>query len=104
MAPIRLRRFSIAAYKGYDSQPLRETLHEMGIHPLVKHRVAPLNHYAHNTRISDDLYNQRSMTETVNSSVKCSYGSAVRAREWYREFREIVLMCLVYDIKQYVIR
>ena len=42
------------------------------------------------------------MTETVNSSVKCSYGSAVRAREWYREFREVVLMCLVYNIKQYV--
>ena len=42
------------------------------------------------------------MTETVNSSVKRSYGSAVRAREWYREFREVVLMCLVYNIKQYV--
>ena len=42
------------------------------------------------------------MTETVNSSVKRSHGSAVRAREWYREFREIVLMCLVYNIKQYV--
>jgi len=29
---------------------------------------------------------------------------AVRAREWYREFREIVLMCLVYNIKQYITR
>ena len=63
----------------------------------------PYDH-AHNARIEDDLYNQRSMTETVNSSVKRSYGSAVRAREWYREFREIVLMCLVYNIKQYVTR
>jgi len=27
---------------------------------------------------------------------------AVRAREWYREFREIVLMCLVYNIKRAV--
>ena len=42
------------------------------------------------------------MTETVNSSVKRSYGSAVRAREWYREFREVVLLCLVYNTKQYV--
>ena len=42
------------------------------------------------------------MTETPNSSVKRSYCSAVRAREWYREFREIVLLCLVYNIKQYV--
>ena len=73
----------LAADKGYDSQPLRETLREMGIRPLVKHRVfAPYDH-AHNARIEDELYNQRSMTETVNSSVKRSYGSAVRAREWY---------------------
>ena len=95
---------TLAADKGYDSQPLRETLREMGIRPLVKHRVfAPYDH-AHNARIEDDLYNPRSMAETVNSSVKRSYGSAVRAREWYREFREIVLMCLVYNIKQYVTR
>jgi len=93
---------TLAADRGYDSQPLRETLRDMGIRPLVKHRVfAPYDH-AHNARIEDELYNQRSMTETVNSSVKRSYGSAVRAREWYREFREIVLMCMVYNIKQYV--
>ena len=80
---------TLAADKGYDSQPLRETLREIGIRPLVKHRVfAPYDH-AKNARIEDDLYNQRSMTETVNSSVKRSYGSAVRARGWYREFREI---------------
>jgi hypothetical protein len=29
-----------------------------------------------------------------------SYGSAARAREWYREFREVVLMSLVYNIKR----
>ena len=71
---------------------------------VVDNRIfAPYDH-AHNARINDDLYNQRSMTETVNSSVKRSYGSAVRAREWYREFREIVLMCLVYNITQYITR
>ncbi len=26
-------------------------------------------------------------------------GDAIRARSWYREFREIVLMCDVYNIK-----
>ena len=74
----------------------------MGIRPLVKHRVfAPYDH-AHNARIEDDLYNQCSTTETVNSSVKRSDGGAVRVREWYREFREVVLLCLVYNITQYV--
>jgi IS5 family transposase len=95
---------TLAADKGYDSQPLRETLREMGIRPLVKHRVFAPYDYAHNARIDDDLYGQRAMTETANSSVKRSYGSAVRAREWYREFREIVLMCTVYNIKRYVTR
>ena len=27
---------------------------------------------------------------------------AVRARDWYREFREITLMCVVYNIKRAV--
>jgi hypothetical protein len=37
-------------------------------------------------------------------SVERSDGSAVRAREWSREFREVVLLCLVYNITQYVTR
>ena len=93
---------SLAADRGYDSQWLRDTLREMGIRPLVKHRILASYDHAHNARINDDLYNQRSMTETANSSVKRSYGSAVRAREWYREFREIALMCVIYNIKRYV--
>ncbi len=50
--------------------------------------------------VPDDLYNQRSMTETLNSAVKRSFGYVVRARTWYREFREISLMCVVSNIKQ----
>jgi IS5 family transposase len=92
----------LVADKGYDCQWLRETLRDDGIRPLIKHRLhAPYDH-AHNARIDDDLYGQRAMTETVNSSVKRSLGVAVRAREWYREFREIVLMCLVYNIRRAV--
>ena len=52
-----------------------------GYVPLVKHCVRTPYDHAHNARIDDDLYGQRSMTETANSSVKRSYGSAVRARE-----------------------
>lgn len=37
------------------------------------------------------------MSETA---VKRSLGVALRARTWYREFREIVLMCSVYNIKK----
>jgi len=95
---------TLAADKGYDSQPSRDTLCEMAIRPLVKHRVfAPYDH-AHDARIENDLYNQRSVTETVNSSVTRSDDFGVRAREWYCEFREVVLMCLAYNIKRYVTR
>src|SRR6056297_2405784 len=93
---------SLAADKGYDKQALREQLRELDIRPLIKHRIfAPYDH-AHNARIDEDWYAQRSMTETVNSAIKRSLGYAVRARTWYREFREIALMCVVYNIKQAV--
>jgi IS5 family transposase len=93
---------SLAADKGYDKQALRESLRELGIRPSIKHRIfAPYDH-AHNARIDDQRYNQRSTTETVNSAVKRSLGFAVRARTWYREFREIALMCVVYNIKRFV--
>ncbi|WP_224214688.1 transposase, partial [Natrinema longum] len=93
---------SLAADKGYDKQALRDQLRELDIRPLIKHRIfAPYDH-AHNARIDDNRYAQRSMTETVNSAIKRSLGYAVRARTWYREFREITLMCVVYNIKRAV--
>jgi hypothetical protein len=36
--------------------------------------------HAHNARIDEDRYAQRSMTETLNSAVKRSLGVAKRAR------------------------
>ena len=90
---------TLAADKGYDKNALRERLREFEIRPLIKHCIrAPYDH-AHNARIDENLYAQRSITEAVNSAVKRSLGYAVRARDWYREFREITLMCVVYNIK-----
>jgi hypothetical protein len=42
------------------------------------------------------------MTETVNSAAKRSLGFAVRARFWFREFREITLVRVVYNLKRTV--
>jgi len=71
---------TLAVDKGYDKNALREQLRELEIRPLIKHCIrAPYDH-AHNARINENLYAQRSMTETVNSAVKCSLGYAVRAR------------------------
>jgi IS5 family transposase len=90
----------LTADKGYDCNWLREDLRNLTIRPLIKHCInAPYDH-AHNARIDDEIYGQRAMSETVFSSVKRSLGVALRARSWYREFREVALMCAVYNIKR----
>ncbi|NHN65682.1 IS5 family transposase [Haloarcula sp. JP-Z28] len=91
---------SLAADKGYDWMELREKLREEGVRPLIKHReFRPIDH-AHNARIDGPRYRQRAMCETVFSTIKRTLGDAVRARTWYGEFRELVLMCVVHNIKQ----
>jgi len=93
---------SLAADKGYDWMALREKLRQEDVRPLIKHRLfRPIDH-AHNARIDGPLYRQRAMCETVFSAIKRTLGDAVRARAWYREFRELVLMCVVYNIKRSV--
>ena len=93
---------SLAADKGYDWMDLREKLREEGVRPLIKHRIfRPIDH-AHNARVDGPRYRQRSMCETVFSSIKRTHGDAVRARTWYREFRELVVKCVVHNIKRAV--
>ncbi|MDS0478380.1 IS5 family transposase [Natrinema sp. 1APR25-10V2] len=91
---------SLAADKGYDWMELREKLREEGVRPLIKHReLRPIDH-AHNARIDGPRYRQRAMCETVFSTIKRTLGDAVRARTWYGEFRELVLMCVVHNTKR----
>ena len=93
---------SLAADKGYDWMQLREKLREEGVRPLIKHReFRPIDH-AHNARIDGPRYRQRTMSETVFSTIKRTLGDAVRARSWYGEFRELVLMSAVHNINQAV--
>ncbi len=47
-------------------------------------------------------YRQRAMYETVFSPIKRTLYDAVRSRTWYGEFRELVLLCAVHNIKQAV--
>ena len=91
---------SLAGDKGYDDMSFREALRARGIRPLIKHREFASYDNAHNAPIDDDRYHQRSLTETANSSIKCSYGNSVRARDWFRQFREIALISGVYNVEQ----
>ena len=67
--------------------------------PLIKHRESRPIDRAHNARIDAAPYGQRAPSETVFSTVKRTLGHAVRARVRYREFHDIVLIYVVYNIK-----
>jgi len=93
---------SLAADRGYDAKSFRDELRENDIRPLIKHRIMnPLDH-AYNARMDGDRYHQRSMAETVFSSIKRTLGSAVRARSWWLEFREMLLKAAVYNLRRSV--
>jgi IS5 family transposase len=93
---------SVAADKGYDWKKLRDELRSRGVRPLLKHREFTHLDKAHNSRMDDDDYNQRWMSETAFSSIKRTLGDGLRARLWYREFREMILKAAVYNIKKSV--
>ena len=42
------------------------------------------------------------ISETVNSSIKQRYGSALTAMTWYGEFRELVIKCIVHNLRRAV--
>jgi IS5 family transposase len=52
--------------------------------------------------MDSDRYHQRSMSETVFSSIRRTLGAAVRARSWWFEFREMILKSTVYNLSRSV--
>ena len=86
---------SFSGDKGYDWKTLRDELRSRGVRPLIKHREFTHLDKAHNSRMNDDDYNQRWMSETSFSSIKRTLDDGLRSRLWYREFREIILKAAV---------
>ncbi len=84
--------------KGYDDHKIRSLAREEGVRPLIKHREFSSLHKAWNARLDADLYGQRSQNETVKSRLKRKFGSFVRSRHWWKQFREITLICLVHKL------
>ena len=80
----------------------REKLREEGVRPLTKHREFRSLDHAHNARIDGPRHRPRSTFETAFSTIKRTFSDVVRARAWFREFREIVLKCVVHNIKRAV--
>jgi len=93
---------SLAADRGYEAKAFRDELRENGVRPLIKHRIMNPLEYAHNARMDSDRYHQRSMSQTVFSSIKRTLGAAVPARSWWLEFREMLLKAAVYNLRRSV--
>jgi IS5 family transposase len=85
--------------KGYDDQKLRRIAHEHDVQPLIKHREFTPFHKAWNVRLDTDLYHQRNMNEAVNAVIKQRFGAFVRSPIWWKQFRELVLKCIVHNIE-----
>jgi len=67
------------------------------IRPLIKHREFTSLHKAWNARLDNNLYHRRNMNETVNAAIKQKFGASVRSRLWWKQFRELVIKCLVHN-------
>jgi len=54
----------------YSWSDLREACRDASTRPVIKHCEQNALKKAHNARIDDDIYNQRSMSETVFAMLK----------------------------------
>ncbi|MDG5777872.1 IS5 family transposase [Haloarculaceae archaeon H-GB2-1] len=93
---------NLAAERLYDAKAFRDELRDNAIRPLIKHRITNPPDHTHTARIDGDRYHQRSLSEAVFSSIKRTLGAAVRARNWWLEYREILLKATIYNLRRSV--
>lgn len=91
---------TVVADKGFDWDELRHKLRDEGIRPVIKHREFYSLDAAHNARIDDSTYHRRSIVEAEFYSLRKRFGSEIRARTWFGQFREVVLKAAVRNIER----
>jgi len=90
---------TLLADKMYSWSDLRDACREASTRPVIKHCEQNALKKAHNARIDDDVYNQRSMSETVFAMLKDD-GDEIRSRSWHGQFRELTRKCIVHNLTQ----
>ena len=88
--------------KGYDDRNFRNLCRRMGIRPLIKHREFRPIQKAWNARMDERLYNQRNQCENVRSSMTRKYESYVRSRKWFKQFREVLVKCIAFNLDRFI--
>ena len=89
----------LLADKMYSWSDLREACRQAATRPVIKHCEQNALKKAHNARIDDEVYNQRSMSETVFGMLK-NDGDELRSRSWHGQFRELTRKCIVHNLSQ----
>jgi IS5 family transposase len=90
----------VAADNGFQDWHTEYEIAAHDIDYLVQHRGAQPLAVANNAVIREKGYGQRWMSETSYSTTKRTQGSGLRSRFWYRQFREIVLLFALNNIKK----
>jgi len=85
--------------KGYDWELIRHKLRSEGVKPVIKYREFGWHGVANNVLLDDTTYHQRSNIEATFFALRRKYGEIVRARTWFRQFRELVLKCAVRNVE-----
>ena len=88
----------LCADKGYDDTNVRNTLRSRGIRPLIPHREFMKKQIYWNSLIDKKLYHKRSLSESVNSSIKRKYTDTLYSRHWRSQSKEMTLLAIVYNI------
>ena len=91
---------SVAADNGFQDWHTEYEMAALGVEYLVQHQGSRPLATANNALIRAKGYTQRWMSETSYSTVKRTQASALRSRLWYRQFREIVLLFALNNIKK----
>ncbi len=84
--------------KGYDDMKVRNTLRSRGIRPLIPHREFMKKQIYWNSLIDKKLYHKRSLSESVNSSIKRKYTDTLYLKHWRSQSKEMTLLAIVYNI------
>ena len=90
---------TVAADNGFQDWHTEYEIAALDLDYLVHYRGSSLNATANNALIRSKGYSQRWMAETSYSTTKLSLGDAVRALDWYRQFREIILMFAITNVE-----
>jgi IS5 family transposase len=90
---------TVAADNGFQDWHTEYEIAALDLDYLVHYRGSSPMATANNAFIRSKGYSQRWMAETSYSTTKRSLGDTVRALDWYRQFREIVLMFTITNIE-----